>query len=334
MGEKRESAVVAERILYDAVQVEKSTLTLDECAQPAARHEGVIWTNFDGIHDPASLERIGDAYGLHMLTIEDILNTNQRLKIEDYGTYIFVVMKMLSMDAAKQEIVAEQVSLVLGEGFVLSFQEDLSVDVFDSVRERLKNPQSKLRSNGADHLCYSLIDAVVDNYYIILETIGEQIEVLDEELLGTPTPATLRNIHKLKRELIYLRRSVWPLRDVLYSLQRNDSPLVLQGTMLFVRDVYDHTVQVIDTLETYRDMLSAMVDIYMSAMSNRLNEIMKLLTIITTVFIPLTFIVGVYGMNFKHMPELSWLYGYAWVWVLMVVIGISMLLFFRKKKWI
>ena len=333
VGEKRESAVIAERITYSADSHESTRIGLAAC-ETRVKDSGVTWINIEGLHELAALERIGQAYGLHMLTLEDIVNTDQRLKIEDYGDYLFIVMKMLHLDARTQEIMPEQVSMVLGRDFVLSFQEGLKGDVFDPVRERLSNAQSKLRVNGADHLCYALIDAVVDNYYVILESMGERIETLDEELLGVPTPATLRDIHKLKRELIYLRKSVWPMREVLAILQRGDSQLITQGTLLFLRDVYDHTVQVIDTLETYREMLSAMADVYMSAMSNRLNEIMKVLTIITTVFIPLSFVAGVYGMNFRHMPELGWLYGYGFAWAIMIAIAGGMLVFFRKKKWI
>ena len=334
VGDSRATTSTVERITYDADRYDSRRLSISDCTARDNAGGEIEWTNVEGIHEVSLLDCIGQTYGLHMLTMEDIGNSDQRLKIEDYASYLFLVVKMLRIDPKSIEIVPEQVSIVLGQDYVLSFQEGAAGDVFDSVRERLKNPQSKLRANGADHLCYALLDAVVDNYYIILETVGERIEELDEELLAVPTPATLAGIHKLKRELIYLRKSVWPMREVLAILQRGDSPLVSKGTQLYLRDVYDHTVQVIDTLETYRDMLSAMTDIYMSSMSNRLNEIMKVLTIITTVFIPLSFIAGVYGMNFSHMPEIHWPWGYAFAWSLMLAVAGGMLVFFRKKKWL
>lgn len=334
VGDPRATTSTAERITYDADSYEDRRLTIAECGMRRGLDGKIEWTNVEGIHEVSLLERLGQTYGLHLLTMEDIVNSDQRLKIEDYTSYLFLVVKMLRIDSRSMEIVPEQVSIVLGRDYVLSFQEGAAGDVFDTVRERLKNPQSKVRANGADHLCYALLDAVVDNYYIILETVGERIEELDEELLAVPTPATLSAIHKLKRELIYLRKSVWPMREVLAILQRGDSPLVSQGTQLYLRDVYDHTVQVIDTLETYRDMLSAMTEIYMSSMSNRLNEIMKVLTIITTVFIPLSFIAGVYGMNFTHMPEIHWPWGYAFAWSLMLAVAAGMLVYFRRKRWL
>ena len=224
-------------------------------------------------------------------------------------------------------------SLILGQNFVISFQEAVG-DVFESVRERIRGSKGRIRKMGADYLAYALIDAIVDNYYVILEKIGETIENMQEDIIKNPDPETLQEIYKLKRDMIYLRKSVWPLREVLNGLLREESKLIRKTTHIYLRDLYDHTIQVIDTIETYRDMISGMLDIYMSSISNKMNEVMKVLTIFAAIFIPLTFIAGVYGMNFKHMPELSIPWAYPAVWVIIVLVGVSLLVFFKHKKWI
>jgi magnesium transporter len=240
---------------------------------------------------------------------------------------------MLHYNEKKNEIEAEQISLILGPHFVISFKESQS-GVFDPIRERIRNQKSRVRKTGADYLAYALIDAIVDNYFIILEKLGEQIEDLEEELVTNPTPETLQAIHTLKREMIFLRKSVWPLREVVSGLERGESPLIHESTDIYLKDVYDHTIQVIDTIETFRDMISGMLDIYLSSISNAMNAVMKVLTIIATIFIPLTFIVGIYGMNFKYMPELEWRWGYFIAWAIMIVIGFVMVLYFKRKKWL
>jgi magnesium transporter len=267
--------------------------------------------------------------------LEDILNTDHRPKVEDFGKYIYIVLKMLSYDNANNEVVSEQVSLVLGSNFVLSFQEDItSGDVFNPIRERIRTDGSQIRTMGADYLAYSLMDIVIDNYFVVLETLGERIDDIEEELVTNPASQTLQGIHNLKKEMLYLRKSVWPLREVIYSLERSESQLVTKTTAVYLRDVYDHTIQVIDTIETFRDTVSGMLDIYLSSVSNRLNSVMKVLTVIATIFMPLTFLAGVYGMNFRHMPELEWTWGYPVVLLVMFSVGISMLVYFRKKKWL
>ena len=232
------------------------------------------------------------------------------------------------------QIEVEQISLILGRNFVISFQEGKEGDVFGPTGERIRNDKGRIRKMGADYLTYALIDAIVDNYFIILEKLGERIEFIEEALVTQPTTETLREIHSLKREMIFLRKAVWPLREVISSLERGESSLIQESTRVYLRDVYDHTIQVIDSIETFRDMVSGMLDIYLSSVSNRLNAVMKVLTIITTLFMPLTFIAGIYGMNFKYMPELEWLWGYPLVLLVMLGIGISMLIYFRKKKWL
>jgi magnesium transporter len=293
----------------------------------------VTWINVEGLHQVEILEKLGECYGFHPLVLEDILNTDQRPKMEDYGDYLYVVLKMLSLQGQKNEIVTEQVSILLGSNFVISFQEGGEGDVFNSIRDRIKNGKGRIRKMGADYLAYALLDAVVDNYFIILEKLGEKIELLEEELVTRPTSHTLNLIHHMKREMIFLRKAVWPLREVVGGLERAETSLFKEATRIYLRDIYDHTIQVIDTVETFRDMVSGMLDIYLSSVSNRLNSVMKVLTIIATIFMPLTFLAGIYGMNFKYMPELEWRWGYPFIWLIMIGIGVFMLIYFRKKKW-
>ncbi len=294
----------------------------------------VTWINIDGIHQSEIIEKTGACYNLHPLVLEDIQNTEQRPKIESYADYLYIVLKMLYFDDASGAVSTEQVSLIVGQNYVISFQEGVEGDVFGHLRERLRNEKGRARKLGADYLAYSLIDAIVDNYFVILEKLGENIEMLEEKLVTNPTTTTLHDIHFLKREMIYLRKAVWPLREVISIFSRTDSDIVQESTRIYLRDVYDHTIQVIDTVESYRDMVSGMLDIYLSSVSNRMNAVMKVLTIIATIFMPLTFLAGVYGMNFKHMPELEWRYGYFMLWGVMLIIAIWMLIFFRKKKWL
>jgi magnesium transporter len=265
--------------------------------------------------------------------MEDIMNTDQRPKTEDYGEYLYIVLKMLS-SGKNGEIITEQLSLVLGTNFVLSFQEGVEGDVFNLIRERLRNGKGRIRKMGADYLAYSLLDAVVDNYFVILEKFGDKVELLETELIKDPTQKTVQRIYQLKRELIFLHNAVWPLREVVSALGKRESPLIREATVPYFRDVYDHVIHVIDSVDIYREMISSMLDMYLSSVSNRLNEVMKVLTIIATIFMPLTFIAGVYGMNFRRMPELEWRYGYPAALLVMLGIGVLMLFYFRRKKWL
>ena len=318
---------------YDADNfLEKTAATCQECF--AFRDTATVtWINVDGVHDPAIIEAIGGHFGLHPLILEDILTTSQRPKMEDLGDMLYIVVRMLEYDEAKGEIGTDQLSLILGSNFVISFQEQEG-DMFDPVRERIRRNKGRIRKLGPDYLAYALLDAVVDHYFTVLEKLGERIETLEEELVDDPRKETMHAIHGLKREMIYLRKSVWPLREVVAGLERAESGLIQKSTNIFFRDVYDHTIQVIDNIETYRDMLSGMVETYLSSISNRMNEVMKVLTIISTIFIPLTFIVGVYGMNFDVMPELRWPWGYYLIWGIMLGLGGAMVAFFRRKKWL
>jgi magnesium transporter len=333
IGERKAEELKITIIDYDEVHFQEREIEkIEECFVFRDRPT-VTWINVDGLHQVEILETLGECYGLHPLVLEDILNTDQRPKMEDYGDYIYIVLKMLDQNNKGNEIVTEQISLILGPNFVFSFQERAG-DTFDQIRERIRNSKGRIRKMGADYLAYTLLDSIVDNYFIILEKLGEKIEFLEEELVTRPIPETLRAIHHLKREMIFLRKAVWPLREVVGSMERGEPPLVKETTRIYLRDVYDHTIQVIDTIETFRDMVSGMLDIYLSSVSNRLNAVMKVLTIIATIFMPLTFIAGIYGMNFKYMPELEWYWGYPAVWLVVVIIGISMLIYFKKKRWL
>jgi magnesium transporter len=336
IGDARAAKTRIEIIHYgEGGYSQKSYDSIHEC--PLVKNApGITWINVDGVHDVSVLEKLGGCFGLHPLVLEDIANTDQRPKFEDYGDYVYIVAKMLySTPGNGDDVTAEQVSIILGPNYVLSFQEqERKGDVFGPVRERIKSSKGKICEMGADYLAYSLIDAVVDNYFLILEGLGEKIEVLEDELVARPEPDTLHKIHRLKGDMIYLRRSVWPLREVVNAFERADTALVSEHTKIYLRDVYDHAIQVIDTVETYRDLLAGMLDIYLSSVSYRLNEVMKVLTIISTIFIPLTFLAGVYGMNFSFLPELGWHYGYLGFWIICVMTVIGMFFFFKRKKWL
>jgi len=333
IGEKKTEPVRITVIDYDEAHFEEREVASVKDCLPAQGVPGVRWINVSGVSQLDIIEEIGRCGQFHPLLLEDIVNTDQRPKLDDYRDYLFIVLKMLYRKSQEEMCTVEQVSLILGPRYVISFQEN-GLDVFDPIRERLRNGKGRIRSQGADYLVYSLIDAIVDQYFVILETLGERIEGLEEELISRARPESLRLIHKAKHELLFLRRAVWPLREVINTLQRGESSLISAATRVYLRDVYDHAVQVIDTLETFREMVSSMVDIYLSSISYRINAVMKVLTIITTIFMPLTFIVGIYGMNFKYMPELESRWGYPAVLTVIVIIASLMLLFFRKQKWL
>jgi magnesium transporter len=285
------------------------------------------------LHQVDILEKLGSCYGIHPLVLEDIL-TDQRPKLEDYEDYIFIVLKMLYYNEEKEEELfdADQVSLILGPNFVISFKEK-ELDVFDPLRDRLRTGKGRIRRLGPDNLAYSMMDAIVDHYFVIMEKLGERFEDLEDEVVANPDPSTLPAIYNLKRDMLFLRKSVWPLREAVSKLQRIDSPLITDATKIYLRDVYDHTIQVIENIETFRDMSASLLETYLSSLSNRLNEVMKVLTIISTVFIPLTFIAGIYGMNFRYMPELDTPWGYPAVLALCIVIGLIMILYFKRRGW-
>jgi magnesium transporter len=333
VGEKKAEKLNIQLIDYDENSLlEKKLSTIEETFQYRDQ-PAVSWINITGIHDVDSIEKLGKHFKIHPLTLEDIVNTEQRPKFEEYEQYVFIVCKMLYFDPGKIELISEQLSLVLGKTFLITFQER-ELDVFSSVRERIRKAKGKIRKSGCDYLTYTLVDGIVDHYFVILESIGESIESLEEDLFETPDEDTFKKIYGLKRKIIQLRKLVWPFREVLNRIIKTESLFFGQSTEVFLRDVYDHALRVIETIESYRDLLNSMLDLHMTTMSNRMNEVMKILTIMATIFIPITFIAGIYGMNFKYMPELEWKFGYAGVWMIIIVILVAMIVFFRRKKWI
>jgi len=333
VGEERTEKPKITIIDYDRNNYqEKVVENVEECF-PFKDSPTVSWINVDGIHQVDIIEKMGKHFGIHPLVMEDIVHTNQRPKMVDYDSYIYVVLKMLWFENDGTDVKAEQVSIILGPDFVLSFQE-VEGDTFDFVRERLRNSKGRIRNVGSDYLAYALLDSIVDNYFLIIERFGEAIEDLEDKLIEDPSPEILQNIHDLKKEMIYLRKSVWPLRDVINRLERTESNLIKDSTFVFLKDVYDHTIQVVDAIETYRDILTGILDVYLSSVSNKMNEVMKMLTIIATIFIPLTFIAGMYGMNFTNMPELDWQWGYPAVWFINILIFLFMYAYFRRKNWL
>ena len=333
VGVKRTETTRITIIDYDEAQYQEKEAKNVEEIFPFKDKPTVTWINVDSVHQVDTIDKIGKHFNLHPLVLEDIMDTGQRPKIEDFADYIFVVLKMFFYDEKQDETRAEQVSLILGSSYVVSFQESEG-DVFDPIRDRIRSGKGRMRKMGPDYLAYSLIDSIVDNYFTILEKRGEEIEEMEDELVANPTPETLQRIHRLKREMILLRKSVWPLREIASHLERWESSLIHESTRIYLRDVYDHTIQVIDAVETFRDMLSGMLDIYLSSVSNRMNEVMKVLTIIATIFIPLTLVSGIYGMNFQFMPELASAWSYPIVLLVMLGIGLLMVAYFRRKRWL
>lgn len=312
--------------------IERPNATVDDCVPPGTtRH--VRWINIDGLNQPDMLQAIGDRFGLHPLLLEDILNTDQRPKFEDYGTYAFIVARMVRFNADETVIISEQISMVIGPGWVITFQETHG-DVFDPVRERIRKLKGRVRARKADYLVNVLLDAIVDHYFVVLEKLSDELEDLEDEILDKPTQETLHEVYRLRREVIYLRRIVWPLREMLTSLTKGTCSHFTDETFLFLRDVQDHSIRVLESLDTFRDMLSSMLELYLSGKSNQMNEVMKVLTIIATIFIPLTFIVGVYGMNFEWMPELGWKWGYPLTWLVMLTTVGGLLWYFKKRDWL
>ncbi|MBW2410673.1 MAG: magnesium/cobalt transporter CorA [Deltaproteobacteria bacterium] len=333
IGEKKAGTAQCSLFNYGPQKLEEKQLaTIDEAFEYKDMPP-VTWINIDGLHETSIIEKIGHQFDIHPLTLEDVVHAGQRAKAEDYEDYIFIVFKMLFYDDPGMHISSEQVSLILGAHFLISFQEKEG-DVFNFVRERIRKVKGRIRRSGPDYLTYALIDASVDHYFSILEKVDEKLEQLEEELLDNPQPGTLQDIHHLKRELIYFRKQVWPLRELLNHLMHAESRLVQESSHIFFRDVYDHTIQVIDTIESLRDALNGLQDLYLSTMSHKMNEVMKVLTIMATIFIPLTFIAGIYGMNFKFMPELEWKWSYPILWGVLIAILAFMIFWFKRKRWL
>ena len=318
---------------YDAFHYqEREIKTIEECLSFKDK-TNVTWIRIQGLEDIEIFQKMDTHMGIHSLVLEDILNTTQRPKMEDFDEYVFIVLKVIYYNPKSGEMTANQASIILGQNYVISFEEREEA-AFTTIRDRIKNDKGRIRKMGPDYLAYCLIDTIVDQYFVVLEQLGSTIERLEEDLMMDLQKDLSHDVHYLKREVIFLRKLVWPLREVISGLQRGDSRLVKKMTTLFLRDLYDHTIQVIDTVESYRDILSGVHEIDLSNTNKKLNEIMKVLTSMATIFIPITFIASLYGMNFKFMPELDWKWGYHVTVGLMAFISFGMFLHFKRKKWL
>jgi len=293
----------------------------------------VSWIDIEGLHDTELLGRFGTHFGLHPLVLEDILNTHQRPKLEEYDDYLYLVVRMIAPGTNGSEMHSEQVSIILSKHFVVTFQE-VPGDVFDPVRKRLDTGKGKARRLGPDYLVYALIDSIVDNYFLVLEKIAERIEGVEDSITETAQPDDLGRVHELRRELVYMRRNVWPLRDVVIALERSETDLVSDDARVYIRDLHDHVVQVIESTENFRDVLASLQDLYLSSIGQRTNEVIRVLTVISTIFVPLTFLAGVYGMNFDILPELHWRWGYFVFWGVSVALVIALIGFLRSRRWL
>jgi len=318
-------------IEYDAENYREEQVA--SAAQIPATTDKTLWLNVHGLNEPQLLEEIGKRFSLHPLVLEDILNTDQRPKAEDYSAYLFMVGKIFEYDTGTRAINTVQASIVLGQGFVLTFQEK-PTGTFASLRERLKNSKGQIRKQGADYIAYSLLDAIVDRYFICLEALAEQAEALEAQVIARPTQKLLRELHGIRRKTLFLRRAVWPLREVVSTLARGDNPLFKRETLPFLRDVYDHTVYVIESLDTIRDLIAGLMDIYVTSLSNRINLQIRLLTVITAIFMPLTLLTGIFGMNFEHMPLLGWEGSFYLLMAFMLAITVGLLIVFWRIRWL
>jgi magnesium transporter len=333
-GEYKDRKVSVNLLDYNEKGFTEKTVTDPSESIICTNAGSISWLDVEGLNDVPFIQKLSESIGLHPLVIEDILNVEQRAKMEEYDGYIYIVLKMFHTKHGSYEIIPEQVSIVLAKHYVITFQEGVEGDTFHEIRERIRANKGIIKKMTSDYLVYSIIDSIIDSYFSILELFGERIEHLEEELVNKPEKSTLTDIYKLKREMLYIRKSVWPLREAISRLEREESDLITRGTHLYLRDVYDHTINALDTIETYRDMLSGMVDIYLSSISNKLNETMKYLALISTIFIPMTFIASIYGMNFDNIPELRWIHGYKIALGIMFGVGLGFFIYFKRKKWV
>lgn len=333
VGEQKVTEATIRVIDYDQKQL--SEKELHDISEGLAYKESstVTWININGLHDLDLIGEIGKGFGLHALVLEDIVNTGQRPRMEEYDNYLFFALKMMRYDSDAGKIRSEQLTMILGKTFLLTFQEQPG-DVFEPVRERIRKQKGRIRKVGIDYLAYALLDTVIDNYLFIIERLGEEIEEIENQILDNPTQDVLSKINAYKREMNYLRKTIRPAREFILQLSRLDSDMIESTTQPFFKDLLDLANQAVDAIDSYREMLSDHLNIYDSRISNRLNEIMKVLTIFSAIFIPLTFIAGIYGTNFENVPELHFRYSYFIMWGVMVIVVVFMLRFFRRKKWL
>ncbi len=333
VGERKQDVTRISVMDYEGDRLDEHCPMDVETVFPLRDEPATSWINIDGVHDIGVIEKLGQHFLIHPLILEDIVNTAQRPKLEEFDDYLYLVLKMLTWDDVAGRVRAEQVSLVLGHHFLISFQE-AEGDVFEPVRKRIRAGRGRIRGSGSDYLAYALIDSIVDHYFIVLEHLGEKIESLEAQLYEDGGDDPLNAIYRLKQEMIYLRKQIGPLRETLNLLHKTENPLVQEKNRVFYADVYDHLVQGIEVIESLRDVLSGLQDLYISLTGQRMNEVMKVLTIIATIFIPITFVAGIYGMNFEVMPELKWRGGYLMVWAIFGVIAAAMLVYFKRRKWL
>ena len=340
-GEKKVEEIKISAFDFNASRVNEINIPVHELSKlkKYKSSKNITWINICGIHNTQVIDETGKIFGIHPLVLEDILNVSHSPKSDEYDDYVFIVTKMISYNNELNELNIEQVSFVLGKNFLITFQEREG-DVFDLIREKIRSNNGRIRKSGADYLAYRLIDTMVDNYFTVLEKIDEHIEKIEDSLLVSPEEGTLQKIHSIKKETIKLKRAVFPLKDIIYTLEREQYSFIAKSTYIYLRDLHDHIKQIAENVENYREVINGLQEVYISQSGQKMNEIMKILTIISTIFIPLTFIVGIYGMNFHaenspwNMPELSWKYGYPFVILIMICVVIGMLIFFKRKKWL
>ena len=333
VGERRTAQPDISLIEYDASALQETRFSSVAESRGKQRGPGTLWLNVHGLHEPEVMAEIGHRFSLHPLVLEDILNTDQRPKVDDYGDYLFIVARFFEYDTATGSIGSDQVSIVLGSDFVLTFQER-PTGTFDPLRERLRGDKGQIRKLGADYLAYSLLDTIVDRYFTVLEQLTERTEALEDLLLQQATPKLLKEIHEIKRETMVMRRAVWPLREVINTLTRADQRFFKPETQPYLRDIYDHTVHVIESLESIRDLIAGMLDIYLSSISNRVNLEVRILTVITTLFMPAALIAGIFGMNFRHMPLIEDNEGFLIALSMMGTIALVMVTIFWRRRWL
>jgi len=333
VGRRKVAEPLLSVIDFDPEKLEKRHgLSIDDCRHLKESADTVSWINMDGIHDVSLVRTLGGIFNIHDLALEDILNTQHAPKFEEYENNLLFILKMLSFDPKGLTVEKEQVSLVVGGHYVITFQEQPG-DVFDGVRKRLEKKSGRIRNRGPDYIAYALIDSIVDSYFFILEAISDHVTNLEEELVDNPDRGALSRIHHFRNETLLLRKAVRPLREMLGTILRQEVPMIQESTYPYLRDLYDHIIQIMETIETLRETLSSLHDLYLSSVSHRMNEVMKILTVMATIFIPLTFIAGIYGMNFENMPELKWEWGYPALWLVMLSCFGGMVMFFKRKKW-
>lgn len=333
VGTKESVGIKIDVIDYNKENYERFEFDTVEAAFKFENQENITWINVDGLNNIPEITKLGKYYKLHPLIIEDIVNTNQRPKIDEFEDHLFIVAKML-YHTENGLLVNEHLSIVIGKDYVLTFQE-ADGDVFNAIRERLTNNRGRLRNSGPDYLVFTLLDAIIDNYFVVIEEISDKIESLEEQLFTTqPSDDITFQIQELKRTVLRIRRAVFPLREVISRMEKIDSTLIQEKTINYIRDLYDHIIQVSENIEIYREMTWGLMDMYMTTISNKMNEVMKVLTIMASIFIPLTFMAGIYGMNFEYMPELQWKYSYFVLWGLMILVFLGMIIYFKRKKWL